>query len=81
MENELEKLVSDIYDVCEQYTAADVPGPVRGDPPDIRTFCTNWEECKAELVRLLHEWQARQNITPNGISNSPLGLDLPMIEW
>jgi len=80
MEKELEKLVSDIYDVCVDYTEADLT-IIKSDPPDIQTFCTNWGECKEKLAGLIHEWQAKQNITPDGISNSPLGLDLPMIEF
>lgn len=81
MENELETLAANIYDVCEQHTAADVPGPVRGDPPDIRTFCTNWEECKAELVKLLQEWQAKHPPVSNVIPNSTLELGLPLVEF
>jgi hypothetical protein len=82
MENELETLVSDIYDVCEQHTAADVGLRMQGgEPPDVPLFCKDWETCKAELVKLLQEWQAKHPPVSNVIPNSTLELGLPLVEF
>jgi len=76
----LDDLAGNIWDVCEQHAAADLGNTRGGDPPDVPIFCTNWDECRAELKRLIQEWQAKNRLTSVGISNSPI-LDLPLIDF